>query len=333
MTAHVAMCRLAMAMRDLLDDVPRLQRRYRSAVSRTHPDDAPGLVDAWIGFHRALTDARYEPETAALMCTDAAPEDPAGRDHVPEPVMEIAAELSTARIRLREQIMAAEAAEPATGAPDRATLLARWRLMHRGEHQLRRAVARAMSTLPDAEDGLLRGLAPLAAHYAAYLAAERTLAQQWAAVAAGGAAPDVARLDRWLAYTIDLRDVLDELTAGYGEPRPMPVPPWRSPAGAADDLRAVLGEFRAGHPDLIATCRRVLTALAGLNGRPAAGRRREDLLRAWERYADALAVLDAHLGRDQLDHAAELRDRLARRLAEAEAWLAGVDAVAGRQTA
>ncbi|WP_327007539.1 hypothetical protein OHA72_09880 [Dactylosporangium sp. NBC_01737] len=357
--------RLAGAIQDLFDQVPKIQHRYRAARAKTHPDDALGLVDAWTEFHQALTNARYDPASRALLRAAPSPDAPETAAGLPERVMEIAAELSDAQVRLREAIRAAEASEPLAGPPDRGVLLARWRLLHRGEHQLRRAIARAMSALPAADHRLLRSLAPLGARYAAYLDAERTLARQWAAAARDWDPAAVAALDQWLSYTTDLRDRLDQLVAGYDEAEPLPAVAWPS-AGAADpadpmDLavptpdvvgppaaalgfRAALDALHDGYPELIAGCRRVLAALGGLGGQPGVGSLREALLIAWSRYDDALAglgqrvtqlaqaaaVVDEPGLEAEFDHAAELRAGLADQLAEAEAWLARADPATDR---
>ena len=147
--------RLARALLDLFDQVPDLQRRYRAAMSRIPPDQALGLADAWTGFQRALAGARYDPVAGGLLHTT----DPTGQP--PQEVMWVVADLSDARIRLREQLEAAEAAVaaagPAAGAATPAGVLARWRLLRRGEPQLRWAVAQAMAALPSAEGCLESG--------------------------------------------------------------------------------------------------------------------------------------------------------------------------------
>ncbi|MET7424498.1 hypothetical protein [Dactylosporangium sp. NPDC005555] len=365
--------RLVRALRELFDQVPDLQRRYRAAMSRIRPDEALGLADAWTAFHRALTDARYEPGTGGLLH----PADRTDRTgQPPERVMRVAADLSDARIRLREQLEAAEAAEPVTGPPQDvtlATVLARWRLLHRGEPELRWAVARAMAALPAADRCRVRGLAPLAAGYAAYLTAERALAVQWAVAADGRDPGAVAALDDRLSRTTGLRDRLDQLIAGYGEPtppppeptlrpqfgpqppaRPSPAPPPLVGQPVGVEFRAALDGLHDGYPELIAGCRRFLGALGALSGRPRASSLREELLRAWGRYDDALAGLNQRINGDQaghvtsqvtgwglratLDHAAQLRAELrhaaglraglADQLAEAEAWLARTAAAA-----
>ncbi|MFB9183631.1 hypothetical protein ACFFX1_36340 [Dactylosporangium sucinum] len=354
--------RLAGVLLELFLQVPRMQRRYRAALSTIHPDDAIGLIDAWTEFRQALASTRYDPETGGLLRLATGSGEPGQAAELSDRGMGIVAELADARIRLRQEIQAAEVSLPAVGQLDRATLLARLRLLHQGERHLRRAVVRAMSVLPAADHHLLRGLAPLAAGYTAYLAAERALARQWAVVAEGRDPAAAATLDHWLSYTADLLDLLDQLIAGYGEPRPMPAVPWSpvSAAGPAEPalptpaaveqppagsgLRSALHELHDGYPDLIAGCRRVLAELGGVGGLPTAGTAREGLLSAWGRCDDALASLAARVKDDQfahpagtdadsglraeLDRAADLRAALADQLAEAEAWLARTEAPA-----
>ena len=229
-----------------------------------------------------------------------------------------------------------------------------------------------MSALPAADHTLLRNLAPLAAGYAAYLNADRALTRQWAVAAQASDPAAVASLDQWLSYTTDLRDLIDQLVAGYGAPGPLPAAP-RPPGDATDPtdqadpttaadrapaavvpppadpgLRAALDALHDGYPDLVAGCRRVLAALSGLSGQSAASSLRAALLTVWGQYDDALAGLeqringeqpaqvdtvDAQALRAEMVAAADFRADLADRLAQAEAWLAQAAAATSRHRA
>ena len=117
--------RLGGAIQELFDQLPQIHRRYRTAVSRMHPDDAFGLVDAWTEFHQALTNARYDGESGDLLRVAARPDGSQQAAELPEHAMEIAAELSDAQVRLRHQLQSAETSGPAANPSGRTVLLAR----------------------------------------------------------------------------------------------------------------------------------------------------------------------------------------------------------------
>lgn len=283
---------LAAAVTATFAQLTHVQRRYRRALTALPAPEATGLVDTWCAFHRHLADVRYAPSVTALRSGRRLHEDAA------QQAISLAASLADAYEQLREHLAEVERmparGEPAQREPQEAVLLSRWRLLSRGEPDLRHAVHLALSGWDEGAAGAAAQLTVLAAAVADYQAADSMVATAWSGVRGPGGSGALTTMRQWLAVLYRSRELIERAVIGPVEPVPaaaLPDEPVPAPVagGPLATLRERVAELIGEYPHVVTRCRAKLRTLTA--DEPAVQAARGALLAAWGHYDDELTDL------------------------------------------
>src|SRR5262249_5639291 len=142
-----------------------------------------------------------------------------GGDPTTEPDTElavaVAAALSDAQALLRRELADVQAApELPPSSVDFDVLMGRWRLLRRGDAQLRMSVHLALQDLDHAEASQPLRVTKLGAAFSDYLVADQVVADAWTSLRATKGATGLDDVACWLRRLLDAREVVELAVVG-----------------------------------------------------------------------------------------------------------------------